>query len=482
MPYCHVVFTLPSQLIPLVFENAGVVYNVLFQAASEALLTIAADPNRMGAESWFPCRPSHLESKARFASPPTLPRAGRRSVQRPLTLDSQQQAVLPARSCTRQQVRNQFLKLLVAAWRTGKLRLTGSVSHLRQATAFSRLVSQLKRLKWVVYAKRPFGGPEYVLKYLARYTHRVAISSGRLISFENGKLTFRWRDSANGIQQRPMTLDAVEFIRRFLQHVLPPGFVKIRHFGLLADPCRKKSLLTIRVLLGSGAEPEITLSTQQRAALDRRCTVCGTGTLIVLGWYRQASQYSFTPDSTLPDDTEARTSREVHSTHQQSGISSNTRGVLKHRHASSQVSNQQHMTERILATALRPSRSSTPALNTPKPTNPYCRAWLSSNAVIGNARRRSPRLPRPRCTAPAHSRSTLLVFWFNVNGRGRVGSQKAFEILMRVMKHPIVILAGFISVRAIAVRGETHFLSVAAKWQNAKACTSLKRVAAVIGF
>jgi hypothetical protein len=146
------------------------------------------------------------------------------------------------------------------------------------------LIARLKRLKWVVYAKRPFGGPEYVLKYLARYTHRVAISSGRLISSENGKVTFRWRDSANGNEQKLMTLDAVEFIRRFLQHVLPSGFVKIRHFGFMANPCRKKSLLTARALLGSRLEPEVTLNTEQRKALDRRCPVCGTGTLILLGW------------------------------------------------------------------------------------------------------------------------------------------------------------------------------------------------------
>ena len=123
-----------------------------------------------------------------------------------------------------------------------------------------------------------------MLKYLARYTHRVAISSGRLISCENGNVTFRWRDSANGNQQKPMTLDAVEFIRRFLQHVLPSGFVKIRHFGFMANPCRKKSLFTARALLASGAEPEITLSMERRDALDRRCSVCGTGRLTLLGW------------------------------------------------------------------------------------------------------------------------------------------------------------------------------------------------------
>jgi hypothetical protein len=123
-----------------------------------------------------------------------------------------------------------------------------------------------------------------VLKYLARYTHRVAISSGRLISCENGQVSFRWRDSANGNQQKVMTLEAVEFIRRFLQHALPSGFVKIRHFGFLANPCRKKSLLIARTLLLSGPPPEVSFTTEQRNAIERRCPACGVGRLSVLGW------------------------------------------------------------------------------------------------------------------------------------------------------------------------------------------------------
>jgi hypothetical protein len=162
--------------------------------------------------------------------------------------------------------------------------LSGALTYLRHAAGFDRFVSQLKRLKWVVYAKRPFGGPEYVLKYLARYTHRVAISTGRLISCENGQVSFRWRDSANGNQQKVMTLDAVEFIRRFLQHALPSGFVKIRHFGFLANPCRKKALLLARTLLLSGAPPEISLTAERRNAVERRCPACGVGRLCVLGW------------------------------------------------------------------------------------------------------------------------------------------------------------------------------------------------------
>jgi len=284
VPYCHVVFTLPGQLIPLAFQNVRLIYNLLFQAASEALLTIAADPKRMGARIGF-LAVLHSWNQKLNLHPHLhcLVAAGGLSNDSSHWIHSRKRFFLPVRVLG-SRFRKRFLDLLGAAWRARKLRLSGSIMYLRHAAAFDRLISQLKRLKWVVYAKRPFGGPEFVLKYLARYTHRVAISSGRLISCENGKVTFRWRDSANGNQQKEMTLDAVEFIRRFLQHVLPSGFVKIRHFGFLANPCRKQWLLIARGLLGSGPEPEITFSTEQRRALDRTCPACGVGRLIVLGW------------------------------------------------------------------------------------------------------------------------------------------------------------------------------------------------------
>jgi hypothetical protein len=284
VPYCHLVFTLPSQLIPLAFQNARVIYNLLFQAASEALLTIAADPKRMGARVGF-LAVLHTWNQKLGVHPHLhcLVPAGGLSSDCSRWIHSSKRFFLPVRVLG-SRFRTQFLNLLGAAWRGRKLRLCGSIAHLRHDAAFEGLVARLKRLKWVVYAKRPFGGPEFVLKYLARYTHRVAISSGRLMSCEDGKVTFRWRDSANGNQQKLMTLDAVEFIRRLLQHVLPSGFVKIRHFGFMANRCRKKSLVTARALLASGPGLEITLSTEQRNALDRRCPVCGAGRLTFLGW------------------------------------------------------------------------------------------------------------------------------------------------------------------------------------------------------
>ncbi len=198
-------------------------------------------------------------------------------------VNSRKRFLLPVRVLS-SRFRNQFVNLLQSAWRDRKLRFSGSLTHLKNAVDFDRLVSQLKRLKWVVYAKRPFSGPQYVLKYLARYTHRVAISSGRLLSFQDGLVSFRWRDSADGNKQKVMTLEAVEFIRRFLQHALPVGFVKIRHFGFLANPCRKKALLIARMLLSSGPPPELSLTQEQRNAVERTCSACGVGRLAVLGW------------------------------------------------------------------------------------------------------------------------------------------------------------------------------------------------------
>ena len=284
VPYCHVVFTLPGQLIPLAFQNPRLIYNLLFQAASETLLTIAADPKRMGARVGF-LAVLHTWNQKLNLHPHLhcLVPAGGLSNDQSRWVHSRKRFFLPVRVLG-SRFRKQFLNLLSVAWRGRKLRLSGLLTHLRHAAAFDRLVSRLKRLKWVVHAKRPFGGPEYVLKYLARYTHRVAISSGRLISCENGQVSFRWRDSANGNQQKVMTLDAVEFIRRFLQHALPSGFVKIRHFGFLANPCRKKALLIARVLLSSGPPHEISLTPVQRNAVERKCPACGVGTLCVLGW------------------------------------------------------------------------------------------------------------------------------------------------------------------------------------------------------
>jgi hypothetical protein len=181
--------------------------------------------------------------------------------------------------------RGKFLAFLGAAFRLKKLRLLGTLARLKRPADFARFLHQLRGVNWVVFAKRPFGGPEYVVRYLARYTHRVAIANGRLVEMNAHQVTFRWRDSADGNQQKLMTLDAVEFIRRYLLHVLPQGFVKIRHFGFLANCNRREALLLCRSLLPPPpAAPPDSLTDIQRHAVDRRCPICKIGTLHILDW------------------------------------------------------------------------------------------------------------------------------------------------------------------------------------------------------
>jgi hypothetical protein len=154
---------------------------------------------------------------------------------------------------------------------------------LQRPEAFDRFLRSLRKPKWVVEVRAPFGGPEHVLKYLAHYTHRIAISNGRLLELRGGQVTFRWRDSADHNRQKIMTIDAVEFIRRFLLHALPPGFVKIRHFGFLANGCRAEALNLCSRLLRVSIQPDL-LGTRQRHAIERKCPCCGIGTLCLLGY------------------------------------------------------------------------------------------------------------------------------------------------------------------------------------------------------
>ncbi len=182
--------------------------------------------------------------------------------------------------------RKRFLIHLRRSFQKGKLQFHGELEPLGHPVAFEALCQKAGRMKWVVYAKRPFGGPEQVLKYLARYTHRVAISNRRLLSMEDGRVTFEWKDYADGNQTKTMTLEAVEFIRRFLLHVLPSGFVHIRHFGFLANRKRKEKLALCRSLLAApqAVNKPCADSPGSRdsdfAEQHRRCPVCQTGRLI----------------------------------------------------------------------------------------------------------------------------------------------------------------------------------------------------------
>jgi hypothetical protein len=286
VPYCHVVFTLPHELSPLALQNPKLIYGLLFRAVSETLLTIAADPRRLGAQIGY-LAVLHTWSQKMLHHPHLhcLAPAGGLSLDRSRWIACRGRFFLPV-AVLKARFRRRFLRLLAAAYRQAKLKLSGRLAYLRAAEAFDRFLRLLKTKKWVICVKRPFGSPEHVLKYLAHYTHRIAISNGRLIAVENGQVTFRWRDSADHNTQKIITLEAVEFIRRFLMHVLPAGFVKIRHCGLLANRHCQASLALCRSLLRSpqNVVPDVVTELRLRA-VGRNCPVCQQGTLHIIGWF-----------------------------------------------------------------------------------------------------------------------------------------------------------------------------------------------------
>jgi len=285
VPYCHVVFTIPHELSPLALQNPKLIYDLLFRAVRETLLVIAADPKRLGAHLGF-LAVLHTWDQKMLPHPHLhcLVPAGGLSMDRSRWIRCRGRFFLP-KDVLACRFRNRFLQLLAALYRHQQLSLSGKLGELLRPATFDRFYRRLKRKKWVVYAKRPFGGPEQVLKYLARYTHRIAIANGRLVSLADHQVTFRWRDSADGNTPKLMTVAAVEFIRRFLMHVLPPGFVKIRHFGFLANGIRRASLGRCRSLLAC-PDPEARpiLTDRQVRAVQRRCPACHTGILHVIGW------------------------------------------------------------------------------------------------------------------------------------------------------------------------------------------------------
>jgi hypothetical protein len=290
--YFHVVFTLPQQIARLALQNAKIIYSILFRAVSETLLTIAADPKHLGAAIGF-LAVLHSWGQNLHVHPHihcVVPGGG-------ISPDNSRWITcrkyrgkpffLPVKVLSRF-FRKSFLKHLRGAFLKGKLRFHGDLEALAQPSDFEALCEQAGHQDWVVYAKPPFGGPQQVLKYLARYTHRVAISNRRLLSMEDGRVTFEWKDYADGNQTKTMTLEAVEFIRRFLLHVLPSGFVHIRHFGFLANRKRKEKLALCRSLLsGSQAVSEPSADSpgirdSDSAEQPRRCPVCKTGRLICI--------------------------------------------------------------------------------------------------------------------------------------------------------------------------------------------------------
>lgn len=251
--YFHVVFTLPEPIAAIAYQNKAVVYEILFHAAAETLRTIAADPKHLGAEIGF-ITVLHTWGQNLLHHPHlhcVVPGGG-------LSLDGERWVAcrpgffLPVRVLSRL-FRRLFLAQLQAAFDAGQLHFFNALEALQAPPGFARYLAPARQVEWVVYAKPPFGGPQQVLEYLGRYTHRVAISNNRLLDFADGQVRFRWKDYRHEACQKVMTLEAQEFIRRFLLHVLPSGFQRIRHYGFLANRHRAEKLVRCRQVLDAPA-------------------------------------------------------------------------------------------------------------------------------------------------------------------------------------------------------------------------------------
>jgi hypothetical protein len=274
--YVHVVFTLPRELAPLVLQNRKAVYDLLFRASAETLMEVARDPRHLGAEIGF-FSVLHTWNQKLGLHPHVhcvIP-AGGLSLDHARWIRSHYRFFLPVKVLSRV-FRGKFVAGLKQAFQDGQLRFHGNLALLAQPKIFAAWVRPLFRKDWVVYAKRPFGGPQYVLQYLGRYTHRVAISNHRLLSFADGKVTIRWRDSAHHDEQKLMTLSFDEFLRRFLLHLLPQGFVRIRNFGFLANRRRATRLPLCFHLLGARQDPpaQQDLSSTNDSTDRWRCPKC----------------------------------------------------------------------------------------------------------------------------------------------------------------------------------------------------------------
>lgn len=288
--YFHVVFTLPEAIGPIALQNPRVVYGILFRAAAETLLQVAADPKRLGAEIGFLAvlhtwgQNLHHHPHVHCVVPGGgLSPEGSRWISCPTGF------FLPVRVLSRV-FRGKFLARLRAAFDEGKLAFHGQQSALSDAGQFQRQLVASAKTDWVVYAKPPFGGPEQVLKYLARYTHRVAITNRRLIDVEEGQVRFRTKDYTDDGRPKTVTLHATEFIRRFLLHVLPSGFVRIRHYGFLSNRLRQEKLALCRELLHVTPMPEL-VSISSSAELSEEmvgpssvklCPSCGVGHMVII--------------------------------------------------------------------------------------------------------------------------------------------------------------------------------------------------------
>ncbi len=309
VPYYHVVFTLPAPVADIAYHNKAAVHGILFKAAAETLITIAAEPKHLGARigltavlhTWGSAMTHHPHLHC------IVPGGG-------ISPDGKQWIscrpgfFLPVRVLSRL-FRRLFLEKLAAAHGDGLLRFFGDHRRLAEARAFADHLHPVRKLEWVVYAKPPFAGPEAVLAYLSRYTHRVAISNGRLISLDDHGVTFKYKDyRRNGHERyKTMTLTPHEFIRRFLIHVLPPGFHRIRYYGLSANGGRADNLARARQLLGvvvqqRGADTTDAANTDQAQTLAQPCPCCG-GPMTIIQTFERGAQPRAPPPPRLGTGT-----------------------------------------------------------------------------------------------------------------------------------------------------------------------------------
>jgi hypothetical protein len=294
VPYYHVVFTLPAAISAIAYTNKAVIYGLLFDLAAETLRTIAADRRHLGAQigatlvlhTWGSALTHHPHVHG------IVPGGG-------LSSDGERWVAckpgffLPVRVLSRL-FRRRFLEELAGAHASGRLQFFDEHAALSDARAFADWLARLRQCEWVVYAKRPFAGPEAVLAYLSRYTHRVAISNSRLVAMDEHGITFRWKDyRAKGrTRYKTMTLDAHEFMRRFLLHVLPDGFHRIRHYGLLANAGRRTTLARVRALLlceapGPDEAPQDAVAPAKPVQAPFVCPCCGAAMRIIETFLRR---------------------------------------------------------------------------------------------------------------------------------------------------------------------------------------------------
>jgi hypothetical protein len=309
VPYYHLVFTLPAPIADIAYHNKAVVYGILIKAAAETLTAIAADPKHLGARigltallhSWGSAMTHHPHVHIIVPGGGISPDGQHWIACRPGFF-------LPVRVLSRL-FRRRCLEMLVAAYDTGRLGFFGDHSRLSEGNAFATYLAPLRKAEWVVYSKRPFGGPEAVLAYLSRYTHRVAIANSRLVALDDAGVTFRWKDyRANGRERfKLMTLAVDEFIRRFLLHVLPDGFHRIRHYGLFANGGRAENIARARQLLNVSAQQTTTVEPDGTADGGLQispypCPCCG-GRMIIVETFECGDAPRHHPTASIRIDT-----------------------------------------------------------------------------------------------------------------------------------------------------------------------------------